>query len=96
MAHFSLRPRAIADLEDIWDYSTETWGTVQAERYLRLINDSFRKIADNPGIGRPCDAIREGYRKRSVGRHVIFYRTAEGGVDVVRILHERMDMDRHL
>ena len=46
--------------------------------------------------GRPCDAIRKGYRKRSVGRHVIFYRTVNGGVDVVRILHEQMDVDRHL
>jgi len=93
---FSLRPRAIADLEDIWDYSTETWGSVQAERYLRLINDCFRKIAENPKTGRSCDAIRKGYRKRNVGRHVIFYRTTKGGVDVVRILHERMDIDRHL
>ena len=68
----------------------------QAERYVRLINESFRQIADNTSLGRSCDAIREGYRKRSVGRHVIFYRTVDGGVDVVRILHERMDVDRHL
>jgi plasmid stabilization system protein ParE len=27
---------------------------------------------------------------------VIFYRTVDGDVDVVRILHERMDVMRHL
>ena len=41
-------------------YTVETWGEEQAERYLRLINQSFRKVADNPGLGRSCDTIREG------------------------------------
>ncbi|MBT7215104.1 MAG: type II toxin-antitoxin system RelE/ParE family toxin [Verrucomicrobia bacterium] len=96
MAEFSLRPKAIADLEAIWRYTVDTWGDAQAERYVRLINESFRQIADNPSLGRSCDVIREGYRKRSVGRHVIFYRTIDGDVVVVRILHDRMDVDRHL
>ena len=96
MAEFSLRPKALTDLDEIWDYTVETWGEEQAERYLRSINESFRKIADNPSLGRSCEGIREGYRKRGVGRHVIFYRTIDGGVDVVRILHERMDVGRHL
>ena len=96
MAEFTLRPKAIADLEGIWDYTVETWGEEQAERYLRLIDQSFRKVADNPGLGRPCDAIRKAYWKYSVGRHVIFYQTVDAGVVVVRILHDRMDVDRHL
>jgi toxin ParE1/3/4 len=96
MAEFFLRPKAIADLEEIWDYTVGTWGEEQAESYLRLINQSFRNIVDNPSIGRSCDVIRKGYRKRGVGRHVIFYRTVDGDVDVVRILHERMDVMRHL
>ena len=52
MAECSLRPRAMADLEEIWDYTVETWGEEQAERYLRLINDGLCKIADNPKLGR--------------------------------------------
>ncbi len=96
MAEFALRPKAVADLEAIWDYTVETWGEEQAERYLHLINQSFRKIADNPGLGRPSDAIRKGYRKYEVGRHLIFYRANDAVIDVVRILHERMDVDRHL
>lgn len=96
MAELTLRPKAIEDLEAIWDYTVETWGEEQAERYLHLINRSFHKITDNPGIGRPSDAIRQGYRKYGVGRHLIFYRANDAAIDVVRILHERMDVDRHL
>jgi toxin ParE1/3/4 len=39
VAEFSLHPKAIADLEEIWEYTVDTWGEEQAERYVRLIND---------------------------------------------------------
>jgi plasmid stabilization system protein ParE len=31
-----------------------------------------------------------------VGSHVLFYRLTDDGIDVVRILHNRMDFERHL
>lgn len=41
--------------------------------------------------------IRPGYRKLSAGSHTLFYRvTGEGTIDVVRVLHQRMDVDRNL
>jgi len=52
---------------------------------------------DNPMIGRACDEVRPGYRKHAVGSHTLYYRIASADViDVVRILHQRMDVDRHL
>jgi toxin ParE1/3/4 len=54
-------------------------------------------MAVNPLIGRPGDEIRAGYRKLAAGSHTLFYRiTVEGVIDVVRVLHQRMDVDRHL
>ena len=91
-----LRPEAVNDLSLIWDYTCETWGEEQAERYIRLINRSFTALAKDPSLGRACDIIREGYRKHLVGRYVVFCRVTGEGVDVVRVLHQRMDFDRHL
>ncbi|MGZ9116264.1 MAG: type II toxin-antitoxin system RelE/ParE family toxin, partial [Methylocystis sp.] len=34
--------------------------------------------------------------KHAVGAHVVFYRKAPKGVEVVRVLHRRMDFQRHL
>jgi toxin ParE1/3/4 len=34
--------------------------------------------------------------KYYVGRHVIFYRQAGPDIDIIRILHERMDLDSRL
>ena len=30
------------------------------------------------------------------GSHVLFYRNVKAGIDIVRILHSRMDFERHL
>lgn len=38
MADFVLRPKAVADLESIWEYTVKTWGEEQAETYLSSDN----------------------------------------------------------
>ena len=53
-------------------------------------------LAAAPEIAKACDAVRPGYRRHLVGAHVIFFRMASEGIDVVRILHGRMDLSRHL
>jgi toxin ParE1/3/4 len=96
MAGYVVSPRAQADLESIWDYTVERWNSAQAERYLRILQDGIETIAADPSRARLCDHIRAGYRKYSVGSHVIFFRTSANGIDVVRILHQRMDFEQHL
>ena len=36
------------------------------------------------------------YRKYGAGSHVLFYRSVKAGIDIVRILHGRMDFEQHL
>ena len=43
-----------------------------------------------------CAEVRPRYRRYGVERHVVFYRISYGTVDVVRVLHGRMDVPRHL
>lgn len=97
MSGYLLSPAARSDLEDIWNYTLQRWDAIAAEDYLRQIQRVIERAAANPEIGRPCDEIRPGYRKLAAGSHVLFYRlTANDLIDVVRILHQRMDVDRHL
>lgn len=94
---FVLSPAARADLEDIWDYTRERWGDDQAEAYVREIQRAIERVVDRPLIGRSCDDVRQGYRTHAVGSHTLYYRIARDDlIDVVRILHNRMDVDRHL
>jgi toxin ParE1/3/4 len=96
MMRYVLSPRAQSDLGEIWDYTVQNWSVEQAESYVRAIWSAIDRIADNPGRGRPCDDVRPGYFKFASGSHILFYRQISGGIDVVRILHKRMDFDRHL
>ncbi len=96
MADFALRPKAIQDLADIWFYTESNWGEAQADQYIRDLNDSFSRLAENPEKGMACDDIREGYRKCITGKHMVFYRQTSSGMEIVRILHQRMDPDQHL
>jgi toxin ParE1/3/4 len=94
---FVLTPRARADLDEIWDYTAERWGLDQAEIYIRELWKAITAISDSPTLGKECAEVRRGYRKYPAGSHVLFYRLIPGGgIDVVRILHERMDYERHI
>lgn len=97
MSRYVLSPAARIDLEHIWDYTRERWSDDQAERYTRDLQRAIELVADNPLIGRPCDEVRAGYRKHAIGSHTLYYRVAAADlIDVVRILHKRMDVDEHL
>ncbi len=93
---FVLSPRAQADLDAIWDYSAKRWGIDQADAYTREIWQRIEKVATSPTMGQACFDIRPGYYKISCGSHFLFYRLLGHGIDVVRILHERMDFERHI
>ena len=48
-------------------------------------------------MGRTCDEIKTGYFKFPTGSHVIYYRSkTEKQIEIVRILHESMDVELQL
>ena len=90
MANLLFSPKAYVDLDQIWRYSTETWGELKAEAYLRSIFETAERIKENPLLGRSRDDVRHGYRSLVIGSHVMFYQFSQETVTVVRILHQRM------
>jgi toxin ParE1/3/4 len=96
MPAFRLTAKARADLIDIGRYTQQTWGRDQRNCYLSRLDEAFHGLAREPDRGRPCDEIRQGYRKYYQGRHVIFYRQAGEDIEIIRILHERMDIEARL
>jgi len=90
------RPLADADLRKIWRDTYKDWGQAQADKYLREIGVALQNLKDNPRMGRERDEIREGYRSLVVRQHLIFYVIQDQKISVRRVLHGRMDPDRHL
>jgi toxin ParE1/3/4 len=60
-----------------------------------MLTATFQALAESPKSAPACDHIREGYRRRVVGRHMIYFRVMPYGSAVIRVLHERMDAPRH-
>jgi toxin ParE1/3/4 len=84
-------------LSEIWDYSARAWGEQQADCYILTIRDACAAHANGSSQGRAIDDIRQGYRKLAVQSHFVFYRVTDAGlIEVVRILHQRMDVAAHL
>ena len=96
MRPFVFAPLAVADLEEIWRFSVDQWGERQADAYINTIIATAESIATHPQRGVACDHIRAGYRKASAGSHVLFYRAAAEQIEIIRILHRRMDWERRL
>lgn len=97
MSDVILSPKAKSDLSDIWDYTYAEWGADQAEKYVRDLWDTMQE--QTQGLTKSVDIgdVRKGYRKVRSGSHVIFFKVPKDGVvDVIRILHIKMDFDRHI
>ncbi len=97
MKVYRLTPAAEADLDDIWVYTANTWSTEQAGIYVSRLFDTFVLLGTNQDLGQRVDTIMPGYRRFRCGHHLIFYVSVDDGqIEVVRILHEKVDIHRHL
>lgn len=88
---YFLTRAAERDLDRIWDYTAQQRGISQADTYLRHIHAALARLPDFPGAGRAVDEIRQGYPVLPIEAHCAFYRVMSDGIEVVRILHGRID-----
>ena len=87
---------ALADLEDIWFYTFEKWSLAQADRYYNLIIEEIDFLSKKPKSGKVLSHLRLGYHSSKVKSHFIFYKFPSIELEVVRILHESMDITNRL
>lgn len=96
MHDYRLTPSAKSYLIEIWNYTVETWGKKQAEKYLQDIEAKLNQLAANPGLGRQRSEIAPGYYSFPVRKHIIFYLRTDTCIDIIGILHGKMDIDNNL
>lgn len=95
---YRLLEKARVDLEDIWLYTFTNWSEEQANKYVGSLLDEIEYLAKHPESGRDQSHIREGYKYSQIESHLIYYRSIKEGkeIEVIRILHQRMDIENHL
>ncbi|MGV8946850.1 MAG: type II toxin-antitoxin system RelE/ParE family toxin [Lutibacter sp.] len=97
MAKVVLRQEASNDLNDIWEYTFVKWSEIQADIYYATIKLSCKGIGENPNIGKEYFGVSRNLLGLKSGKHIIFYHLiSEDKIEVIRILHERMDLKNRL
>ncbi|MBA6224647.1 type II toxin-antitoxin system RelE/ParE family toxin [Colwellia sp. MB02u-18] len=95
MSNYRLSPLAEEDLFKIISTTIESWGNEQAKVYAQTIDAALLKLAQYPDFGRERNEIYNGARSFPVEKHIVFYQVSYIGIDVARILHQRMDLSKH-
>ena len=95
MASYRLRTLARKDLEIIWDYTLAKRGINQAESYFSALFACFDDLTNNPKMGKPREDVMPGARSFPQGRHVIFYEIDHSGIEILGIVHQSADIERH-
>ena len=93
------------DFASILRWTTQTFGSKQASDYQQTIVQGVRALGGGPDLpdSKARDEVRAGVRVLRVarsgrrGRHILVYRVIdEDVIEVLRILHDAMDLGRHV
>ncbi len=95
-AKYRIKATAIEDLDGIWEYTFKYWSKDQADRYHKLIISEIEFAAENRNSGKSMGHVKEGYHVTYMKSHMIFFKRIEGIVEVIRILHQKMDVESNL
>ena len=84
MRRYELSRKAESDFIEIWNYTFDTWGESQADRYTSDLKRTCNELANNPQIARSVAEIKSGYLKYRVGKHYLYFRETESGIEIIR------------
>ena len=84
------------DMLDVWEYTYMVWGEDQADRYLDKLDTGFRRLLENPKIGKSRNEYHPGIRSLIIEHHIAFYSGTPNTIRIERVLHESMDVKKHI
>lgn len=96
MLDLHLSRRAETDLAEIADYTIAEFGIAQARLYRDQFEACFNSLLNNPQLGRSAEEVAPGLRRIRQQAHIVFYKSIQDELHIVRVLHYSMDFERHL
>lgn len=94
MGQYQLTSSARDDIRNILRRSVRNWGKPHAVRYTEKLSTCLARIGDGEIHSKRVDGISELYMARCEPHYVFFI--PGNPVQIVAILHERMDCLKHL
>jgi len=94
--NYELSKLALADIDNIWQYTFKNWSKTQANEYYKDIFKEIEIICENPEIGKSIKDIKPNHRIQLIKSHIIVYKVLEAKIYIDIILHKRMDIQNIL
>ena len=92
MPKYYLSKVAEDDLREIMQYTIAEWGVEQVLKYRNRLKNRLEVLAKFPEVGRQNVHLPEHIFYVVEGKHYLFYKTVDDGIEVVRLLHSKMDI----
>jgi plasmid stabilization system protein ParE len=86
------RAHAEQDLLSIWRYGADKWSSTAADYHLRKISRACARLLESPELGKARDELIHGL-PIPVDPHIVFYRISMTAAEIVRVLHQREDIE---
>jgi toxin ParE1/3/4 len=94
---------AKADVREILRDTRVKFGPLQVPKYRALLSEARKRIRENPNLGHHREGLPDDWRLFHISqrgrpaRHFFLYvlNRAAARVDVLRVLHDAMDVPRH-
>lgn len=99
---YRITQRAQNDIASTLEYTRDEFGQAQCDLYRSLIKQTIREITEDPeeAPAKRRDQLRANTWIRHLGRHarhILIYRiVTDGSIEFGRLLHDAMDIERHL
>ena len=95
MRRLKFRTAASADMRRLERETRAAWGDAQAAKYSAELRDAIKSLREYP-LRFPEFELRPGLRRMISGRHAVFYLVLDDRIEIVRVLHRRMDFEARL
>lgn len=94
VSFYELSSEADQDIEEIYDYAEQQYGTDRAVEYTLDLEFLFERIVQNPELGTKRDEIQSELRSFPKAQHIVFYRILPDRIRIVRVIHGSRDFSR--
>lgn len=90
-------------MASIYLYNETSYGEPHADQYLTFLDGTMDALAQTPNLGKTIDGyegvrlyLAKSTRRKQSHGYRIFFREVETGIEIIRVLHTRMNWEHHL
>ena len=96
MSLYVFSKEAENDLVEIYSYGFINYGESKADLYIEALKEKCQFLADMPNLCSDRDEFEPSVKIHHHKKHLIIYTVETDYILIVRVLHERMDIQQHM